>query len=146
GGGGRRPCRGPRLGARDRSRDRTDRGRPEPRSRPRRSRPGPRRALHVGRDRTPHARGLREAGGSMSPASKVSLITTVKNASRYVGAWLDSVASQTRPPDEVIVVDGGSTDGTREVLRAAQSITLIEEPGANIARGRNGAIQAPVHD
>ena len=82
----------------------------------------------------------------MSPASKVSLITTVKNASRYVGAWLDSVASQTRPPDEVIVVDGGSTDGTLEVLRAAQSITLIEEPGANIARGRNVAIQAAVHD
>jgi glycosyltransferase involved in cell wall biosynthesis len=43
-------------------------------------------------------------------------------------------------------VDGGSTDGTAERLRAADGITLIEEPGANIARGRNLAIAAASHD
>lgn len=77
---------------------------------------------------------------------KVSLITTVKDAGPHVGEFLASVAVQTRPPDEIVVVDGGSTDGTIDVLRAAERITLIEEPGAGISRGRNVAIAAATHD
>jgi len=78
---------------------------------------------------------------------KVSLITTVLNASERVGAFLESVSWQTRPADEVIVVDGGSTDGTLEILREAKDdVTLLEEPGANIARGRNLAIASATHD
>jgi glycosyltransferase involved in cell wall biosynthesis len=79
-------------------------------------------------------------------AEPVSLITTVKDAADRVGEFLASVSAQTRPPDEVVVVDGGSTDGTLDVLRAAAGITLLEEPGANIARGRNAAIAAARHD
>jgi glycosyltransferase involved in cell wall biosynthesis len=77
---------------------------------------------------------------------KVSLIATVKDAGDHVGRFLGSVAGQTVQPDEVIVVDGGSTDGTLDALRAATGITVIEEPGANIARGRNVAIAAATHD
>lgn len=77
---------------------------------------------------------------------KVSLITTVKDAAGAIGPFLESLATQTRRPDEVVVVDGGSTDGTLERLRDAEGITLLEEPGANIARGRNLAIAAATHD
>jgi glycosyltransferase involved in cell wall biosynthesis len=77
---------------------------------------------------------------------KVSLITTVKDAASAIEPFLESLAAQLRAPDEVIVVDGGSTDGTVERLREAEGLTLIEEPGANIARGRNAAIAAATHD
>jgi glycosyltransferase involved in cell wall biosynthesis len=82
----------------------------------------------------------------VATAEPVSLITTVKDAADHIGEFLASVSAQTRPPDEVVVVDGGSTDGTLDVLRAARDITLLEEPGANIARGRNAAIAAARHD
>lgn len=77
---------------------------------------------------------------------KVSLVATVKDAAPYVGEFLASMEAQTRPPDEVVMVDGGSTDGTAEILRGASGVTLIEERGANIARGRNLAVRAASHD
>lgn len=77
---------------------------------------------------------------------KVSLVATVKDAASYVEEFLASVKAQTRRPDEVVIVDGGSTDGTAEILRKASGVTLIEEPAANIARGRNLAVRAASHD
>ena len=77
---------------------------------------------------------------------KVTLVATVLNAAEHVGGFLSSIASQTRQPDEVIVVDGGSTDGTLRLLRATDGITVVSEPGANIARGRNVAIALAAHD
>jgi glycosyltransferase involved in cell wall biosynthesis len=77
---------------------------------------------------------------------KVSLVATVKDARPLIETFLDSVRRQTRQPDEVVVVDGGSTDGTWEVLERAEGVQAIQEPGANIARGRNLAIRAAAHD
>ena len=77
---------------------------------------------------------------------KVSLIATVRDARPFVEEFLESVRAQTRPPDEVVVVDGGSTDGTFRVLERAEGVTAISETGANIARGRNLAIRAATHD
>jgi glycosyltransferase involved in cell wall biosynthesis len=77
---------------------------------------------------------------------KVSLVCTVKDARPAIEEFLASVGRQTRPPDEIVVVDGGSTDGTSEVLERTDELTLLREPGANIARGRNVAIRAATHD
>lgn len=75
----------------------------------------------------------------------ISLILTVKNEAATLPRLLDSIAAQTRAPDEIIVVDGGSTDATLAVLNArAQTLplTIICAPGANISQGRNIAIRA----
>jgi glycosyltransferase involved in cell wall biosynthesis len=77
---------------------------------------------------------------------RVSLIATVKDAGPFVGEFLDSIEAQTRAPDEVVIVDGGSTDGTLDVLRERKWVTVLEEPGANIARGRNLAVAKAAHD
>jgi GT2 family glycosyltransferase len=39
------------------------------------------------------------------------------NGRRWLPGLLDSLAAQTRPPDEVVVVDNGSTDGSLDLLR-----------------------------
>jgi glycosyltransferase involved in cell wall biosynthesis len=77
---------------------------------------------------------------------KVTLIATVLDAAEHVPAFLASIAAQTRQPDELVIVDGGSTDGTLDALRAVSGVVLVEEPGANISRGRNVAITRATHD
>ncbi len=72
-------------------------------------------------------------------SERISLVTTVKNEAGTLDELIDSVAAQTRTPDEWVVVDGGSTDGTLARLRAESSCRLLEDPGT-IARGRNTAI------
>ncbi len=80
----------------------------------------------------------------MSEGLRVSLIFTVLNEAAALPALLDSLAAQSRMPDEVIVCDGGSRDNTVALLRAEVRFPLrvIEAPGANISRGRNLAITA----
>jgi glycosyltransferase involved in cell wall biosynthesis len=73
---------------------------------------------------------------------KVSLISTVLNEARSLPTLLDSIATQTRQPDEVIICDGGSSDNTIDLLRSEGRFPLrvIERPGSNISQGRNAAI------
>lgn len=51
-----------------------------------------------------------------SPRASISVIITCYNYEQFVGAAIDSVLNQTRLADEIIVVDDGSTDGSREVI------------------------------
>ncbi|MFQ5343580.1 MAG: glycosyltransferase, partial [Anaerolineae bacterium] len=78
---------------------------------------------------------------------KATVIATVLNEADSISGLLESLRRQTRRPDAVIIVDGGSTDGTVDVLREWESagklpLRVIEAPGANISRGRNIAIHA----
>jgi polysaccharide pyruvyl transferase CsaB len=82
---------------------------------------------------------------------EVSLVATMKNESRTIERWFESLQSQTRLPDEVIVVDGGSSDGGREILgelaRSSElNIRIVDAPASNIAEGRNAAIRLAAHE
>lgn len=76
---------------------------------------------------------------------RVSLICTVLNEGEAIRRLMDSLVSQSRTPDELVFVDGGSHDNTVAVIHEYAdrlSLRVIVEPGANISRGRNVAIAA----
>lgn len=80
----------------------------------------------------------------LTSPSTVTLITTVLNERSGIETWLDSLGNQSRLPDEIIIVDGGSTDGTWQVLSswaAPCAVRLLYEPGASISAGRNIALR-----
>lgn len=58
----------------------------------------------------------------------VSIIVPVRNEATVVGRCADSLLNLDYPKKEVIFVDGGSTDGTMEVLASKAGLTLLEEP------------------
>src|SRR6185295_16144009 len=55
----------------------------------------------------------------------VSVVTIVRNGAHTLSRTIESVLSQDFPDIEYIVVDGGSTDGTLELLRANQDQIAI---------------------
>lgn len=81
----------------------------------------------------------------------VSVIATVLNEADSIGGLLSSMQGQTLVPRDIVIVDGGSTDGTWEQLLAAQTtmpnLVPVRDETCNrkhvvgpIARGRNVAI------
>jgi len=76
---------------------------------------------------------------------EVSLITTVLNEADNIKEFVDSILNQTVLPREFIIVDGGSTDGTYEILeeyaKKYKWIKIYQVKGASIGEGRNIAIE-----
>lgn len=67
---------------------------------------------------------------------KVSVITVCLNAEKFIGQTLSSVLGQDYPDVECLVVDGGSTDGTIEVI----SSMAKEDPRIRWQSGRDRGI------
>ncbi len=77
--------------------------------------------------------------------TQVSVIATVLNEGESIRALMDSFVAQSRQPDELVIVDGGSTDNTLSVIESYQDrlpLRVIVSAGANISAGRNIAIAA----
>ncbi len=76
---------------------------------------------------------------------KRALIATLFNEADNVSRWWDCLMHQTVLPDEIALVDGGSTDGTweklQELARKSPTPVRLGRERCNIARGRNLAIQ-----
>lgn len=65
---------------------------------------------------------------------KVSIITAVYNARETIGQAIESILGQSYPDIELVVIDGGSTDGTVEILQRYREriAVLVSEPDHGI--------------
>src|SRR5438445_8234695 len=78
----------------------------------------------------------------MGQTPSVSVVITTYNQASYIGPALDSVFAQSRPPDEVIVVDDGSTDETPERIAPYRDrLVYVRQANQGIAASRNTAIR-----
>jgi len=72
-----------------------------------------------------------------------SVVTTCRNEMKSLPRWKQNILDQTRAPNEIVVVDAFSDDGTYEYLQDWSAndsrVVLIQEKGA-AAKGRNTAI------
>jgi glycosyltransferase involved in cell wall biosynthesis len=78
---------------------------------------------------------------------KVSIVIPVRDEEHSIRELLDSLLAQTRPPDEIVITDGGSVDATPQIIDEYISkgapVRLIRAGAALPGRGRNlGAAQA----
>lgn len=80
----------------------------------------------------------------MSHQPLVSVIVPVRNGARFVAEALQSVIAQDWHPREILVVDAGSTDGSREIVRqyAPAGVSLIDQEDRGIAAAWNQGIAA----
>jgi len=75
---------------------------------------------------------------------KVSICITVLNEGKSISSLLDSLLAQSTKPTEIVIVDGGSSDNTAQIIRHYQKkdkrIRFVVEPGS-VAHGRNAAVE-----
>lgn len=76
----------------------------------------------------------------MSPL--ISVIMPTFNRAEYIREALDSIKRQTFKDYEVIIVDDGSTDNTKEIVKTYEGIRYIYQEHSGISKARNTAIKA----
>ncbi|MBS3964768.1 MAG: glycosyltransferase family 2 protein [Methylomonas sp.] len=75
----------------------------------------------------------------------ISVVIPLHDKAPHIAHTLASVLAQTRPPDEIIVVDDGSTDGGAAVVEEfiSQGVCLIRQENQGVSAARNhGAMAA----
>lgn len=100
--------------------------------------------------RAPLTIGNRCEAGPIAVRPAVSVIATVLDERDAVDRLVEGVTAQLREQDELVVVDGGSRDGTYERLlehaRRDVRVRVLSAPASNIAAGRNVAVRAAHHE
>jgi glycosyltransferase involved in cell wall biosynthesis len=80
---------------------------------------------------------------------KISVIVPVRNEENSIARLLDALLSQSLPPDEIVITDGGSTDSTTAIIQdyvnRGAPVRLIRTTHALPGRGRNLAAARAVN-
>jgi len=76
------------------------------------------------------------------PPATTAIVITTYNHARYLAEALDSCVQQTLCPDEIIVVDDGSTDDPASVVGRYKDVRLIRQENRGLAAARNSGLAA----
>lgn len=79
-------------------------------------------------------------------ALSVSIVIPVFNEQDYLKDCLDSIKRQTVKPEEVIVVDNGSTDGTHKIIKKYPFVRLLHEKKRSVLYARTTGFNAAKSD
>ncbi|EKV25908.1 Glycosyltransferase [Caenispirillum salinarum AK4] len=84
----------------------------------------------------------------MNTQPLVSIVTVSFNSAATIGRTIDSVRAQTYPNIEFIVIDGGSTDGTVDIIRDNADVISrwVSEPDAGIYDAMNKGVRQATGD
>ena len=77
---------------------------------------------------------------------RISVIVCAHNEARYLPACLHSLLAQTRPPDEILVIDNASTDQTATVAWQVPGVRVVDEPRKGLPRARETGRQHATGD
>jgi glycosyltransferase involved in cell wall biosynthesis len=77
---------------------------------------------------------------------RVTAVIPLYNGERHIRAAIESVLAQTLPPQEVIVVDDGSTDRGPSILAGIPQVTLLRQANCGPGPARNAGILASSGD
>lgn len=94
----------------------------------------------------PPQAGRHAEGSCWGSRVTISVIVCAHNEERFVAPCLHSLLAQSRPADEVLVINNASTDRTGEIAAAIPGVHVIDEPrkGLVVARER-GRQEATSH-
>ena len=88
------------------------------------------------------------ASGETDPmAERVAIVVPCLNEAERIGALLDGIRAMDAPPSQVVVVDTGSSDATRDLIGQYQHrypdlpISLLHRPGLGVAAAVNAGIE-----
>ncbi len=88
-----------------------------------------------------------------SPASNsiaISVVVPVRNEADSILQLIEALLEQTLPPDEIVITDGGSVDGTREIInqiiQRGAPVELILDENSMPGRSRNLAVTNAKND
>jgi glycosyltransferase involved in cell wall biosynthesis len=79
-------------------------------------------------------------------ALTITVVVCAYNERRLLPGCLHAILSQTRPPDEVLVVDNASTDGTGAIARRVPGVLVIDQPRKGLVVARETARRAAIGD
>lgn len=77
----------------------------------------------------------------MSDRPRVSVVIPVFNGERFLAEALRSVLDQNPPPDEIIVVDDGSTDGSAALAAQFTRVLVFQQPNCGAGAALNLGIR-----
>jgi glycosyltransferase involved in cell wall biosynthesis len=79
-------------------------------------------------------------GGPALTGLRMSVVVTVLNEGPALARLVDALLPQLRNGDEIVIVDGGSTDGSVTALPEHPAVRVEVVPGAGISAGRNNGV------